>query len=185
MWKGFSVRRLCSIFKPASLRFLHPRHLKCLDRFQPLLWFPLKTSFHKFNQIRIIYFQGVTKWTCVWLLYLSTAVCRQNWLIVIVEEHFSSRCFGYQRSWGYADDLHDWSHLIIFILPSKNGSSYQTFKYDTAKAPHIDSRCVRNTKHNLRCTVKSGLNIGIKSFQFKTTATIINELNLRLVRLHE
>lgn len=117
--------------------------------------------------------------------YFTTAVWYQYWMVIIIEEDPSSGCLRDERSRRNTDNLHDCGHLVVLILSSKYWHADKALEYDTAEAPHVDGRRVRNTQHDFWCSVEPRLNVSVESFELEAAASIINEFNLRLVRLHQ
>lgn len=63
-----------------------------------------------------------------------------------------------------ANHLEDARHLVILRVTREYWITYIQLCHDATEAPHINGRSVGNAQHDLRCSVKPGLDIGVDSF---------------------
>ena len=156
-----------------------------LTRLETLLWLPLKAAAHEFYQVRIIDLECVCKRASGGLTDAATRILHKDGLVVVIKEDSATRCFGYQRAWRHANDLHDSSHLVVLVFAGEDGHTYEALKDNAAERPHVDSRCVCYTKHNLGCTIESRLNVRIETLCLEAARAVVDQLDLALVELHE
>ena len=98
-------------------------------------------------------------------------------MIVIIKEDLSSTRSSQYRSGWNTFNFHDQSHVIFLILSREEGVTYIKLIENTTKAPHIDCCGVRNTKHDLRSSIKPRLDVSIYLLVFEATTTEINDFN--------
>ena len=115
----------------------------------------------------------------------TSAVLYQDWLVVVIEEHPSPCCFGYETSGWHAHHFHDCRHLVILVLSCKDRHADETLEHNAAERPHVDGRGVGNAQHDLRRPVEPTLNVSVESLRLKATRAVVYQFDLALVHLHQ
>jgi len=76
-----------------------------------------------------------------------------------------------------SDYLHNQTQLFMFAFTWKDGHACIKFNQNTAQAPHIDGRSVRNAKNDFWGSIESGLDVSINALVRKSGAAKVNYLN--------
>ena len=75
---------------------------------------------------------------------------------------------------GHANHVNDKLHLFSFIGTRKQGEACEELDQDTAEAPHVNLlRIWEDSKHDIRCSVESALDVGVNNFTFKAATSEI------------
>ena len=118
-----------------------------------------------------------------WHPYLATWIGSDHWVVVIIEENFSSWRLYENRSWRNTFNFHHECHVILLIFSWEKWVTNVEFIENTSKAPHINSRTIGNTEDNFGSPIESGLNVCINLLVLKAPTSKINDLDTWLVDL--
>lgn len=150
---------------------------KCLLRRQPLLWLPFDAFINKVNEVPVGTVHDVVKILSIWHSNLSSRVWSDNWIVIIIEEHFSPGRSGKNGSWWNTLDLHHECHVVLFILSWEQWIANVQLVEDAAKTPHVNGSAIGDAEDNLWRSIESRLDIRINLLILKTATAKIDDLN--------
>lgn len=75
--------------------------------------------------------------------------------------------------------------MVFLVLSGEQWITDIELVQDTAKAPHVDGRTVRDTQHDLGCPVETWLDVGVDLLVFETATTEVDDLDTWLVDLSQ
>ena len=75
--------------------------------------------------------------------------------------------------------------MVLFIFTREQRLPNVELVEDTAERPHVDGGWVRNTEHDLRCSIKATLDVGVDLLVLEATRSEVNDFNSWFVDLAE
>lgn len=102
--------------------------------------------------------------------------------IVVVKENLPPGSENDHRPRGNTFDFHDALHLFLFVFACEQWVSAEQLIKDAPERPHVDTRCVVDTQHDLRRSVEPALDVSVELFTLVGRAAKVDHLDPRLVR---
>lgn len=144
----------------------NPFMIKGLDRCKPFFRIPFKKTLNKVTKVRI--FDSIWKRK----LKVINRFCIQDLLECIsisIKKKICPFSISCNLKWRNSKGFDKIFHLLFFILSRKKRNSCEKFSKNTPNWPNVDLMTIFDSKRDLRCSIVSGLNVGVFSLIFKTT----------------
>ena len=148
-------------------------------------WVPMKASLDKVNEWLIIAFKDLIKILRCRHPDLAPLAWNEYWSAIILEELLPPLTILEHIRTRYPAYFHHHSKLLHLVFTREKRKANAEFRHDTSKAPHIDGTSIWNTQDDLRCSVKSRLNVGVNSLILETGAAEIYDFYAWLCRILE
>ena len=126
-----------------------------------LIRVPLQTAFDEVDERLIAALKDVVEDFRTWLAHFTMRVRHELGHVILIEELCLTLALSeHFRLWN-ATDLHDKTDLICFILSREYWITHCKLSHDAAETPHVNTRCVRNAKNDLRSSIESRLDVSV------------------------
>ena len=122
---------------------------------------PLQTAFDEVDERLIAALKDIVEDFRTWLAHFTMRVRHELGHVILIEEFSLTLALSeHFRLWN-ATDLHNKTDLIRFILSREYWITHCKLSHDAAETPHVNTRCVRNAKNDLRSSIESRLDVSV------------------------
>lgn len=162
-----------------------PVMLKRLKRSHPIDGVPVQAQINEVQKLGVLtLFQHVLERLGVWQA-TSTSGVGHNYGVegVFLKEKIAARAQLNDVLGRHSLDLHDIGQLLGLVLAREEWVPRVELSHYAAKGPHVNACSVGDAEDNLRSAVKATLDVGVDALILEATATIVDDLDARLVWL--